>query len=91
METTAVAPAVRAEEAAEDVEASIILWAGRVQAFYAKYCPAKATPESCKTTARKFHGRESDLFTALFHKYSIPENEQAMMMMDFAAQSGGGT
>ena len=69
-------PASNGEGSAVDV-ASVRLWAGRVQVFYEKYCPAKAAPESCESTARKFHGRESDLFTALYHKYSVPEDEQA--------------
>jgi hypothetical protein len=56
-------------------EADLRLWTARVSGFYAVYCPSKAG-EGCRDTAKKFKGREADLFEALYHKYSVDESEQ---------------
>lgn len=56
-------------------EAELRLWSSRVSAFYGVYCPSKAG-EGCRETAKKFKGRETDLFSALYHKYTVEETDQ---------------
>ena len=64
---------------------AVQMWAERIHSFYLRHCPAKAKRESCEATARKFHRREGDLFTALFHKYAVPDSEQQAILLEFEA------
>lgn len=60
----------------DEEETELRLWSSRVWTFYTVYFPPKAAVEGCRETSKKFQGREVDLFTALYHKYEVVEEEQ---------------